>query len=177
MIVKMVKNEKSIPLILKLGKSHNCKNALIKLCSRNRRMKWEKKEKQKNKQRNYIDNAIEEKLSNLWLNEKLEDGKEREEALNECNESNRCNAKQIEIKTTRKQPNKFIFFFLFTSVCLPSTLFTIGVRGSLDMHHINWNWLTVCSPVLLPLSLPSSSICWALCSIVFHFYRCLCLNT
>lgn len=86
-------------------------------------MKWEKKEKQKNKQRNYIDNTIEEKLSNLWLNEKLEDGKEREEALNECNESNRCNAKQIEIKTTRKQPNKFIFFFSsLLYVCPPDYL-------------------------------------------------------
>lgn len=78
---------------------------------------------------------------------KSNDGKEREAALNECNESYRFNAKQIEIKTARKQPNKFIFIFSRSLHCLPSKLFTIGVRGSLDMHHIEWNWLTVCSPV------------------------------
>lgn len=82
------------------------------------------------------------KLSKLWLNTKSKDVQKRSAggaASNECvTKCNRFNANQIEIKTTRKQPNKFIF--IFSSL---HNYLLLAYRGSLDMRHLDWSWLTV----------------------------------
>lgn len=134
-------------------------------------------DKMRRRKINYIDNVIEEKcvIKNYriygWMRNRKKWG-EGETVWMSVTNRNRFNAKQIEIKTTRKQPNKFIFilFFHFDMFASNYLLLVFEVRWTCSLK-LTYS-LSVCLSFSFPF-FPSPSIHL---SIVFHFYRCLCLN-